>query len=78
MYLKCTKNIFFFQTVVHIGACMPTACSSNETATLVEQILLKNRNNEFAVINRNFSIIHSKVVEVTLDTFTNPFFIFLV
>lgn len=61
------------KNVLHIGLCFPVACNTNETATLVTQVLRENE--EYEILGQNLTLITSKVTEASETATLNIFFI---
>uniref|UniRef100_A0A336KVN6 CSON000342 protein n=1 Tax=Culicoides sonorensis TaxID=179676 RepID=A0A336KVN6_CULSO len=62
------------KNILHIGLCFPSACSSNETALLVEQVF-KTNEEEYEIIGKNYTFLTSKVAETSERALSNVFLI---
>lgn len=67
----------FEKNVLHIGICIPTTCSLNDTSTLIDKIL-KIYQDDYHVIGTNYSIIAAKNVKAGEGSKNNIFLIILV
>ncbi|XP_055708225.1 nose resistant to fluoxetine protein 6-like isoform X2 [Phlebotomus papatasi] len=62
------KERTYLQSVLHIGLCLPTNCSNNDTEILVSQLLAHANFPAREILGKNTTMLHSKSLQLR-DTF---------
>ncbi|XP_059620324.1 nose resistant to fluoxetine protein 6-like [Phlebotomus argentipes] len=59
-------------SVLHIGLCLPTNCSNNDTEILVTQLLADVNSAASEILGKNATVLHSKSLQLRDTFYRNP------